>query len=116
MSWIILLLPAQISSAWFSGPRGRAYNTESYFWNAVRFVRGRASTVYRASSSVECLGRRCLECCACLVWASNQMIVAEKGTGLGRQVHGLSYKAVSGGVGGGFWALLRRVARRATVV
>ena len=28
--------------------------------------------------------------------------MAEKGTGLGRQVHGLSYKAVSGGVGGGF--------------
>ncbi|CAL9016670.1 unnamed protein product, partial [Prunus brigantina] len=39
---------------------------------------------------------------ACLVRASNQTIVAEKGTGLGRQVHGLSYKAVSGGIGGGF--------------
>ncbi|CAL9021400.1 unnamed protein product [Prunus brigantina] len=26
------MLAAQISSAWCSGPRGRAFNTESYFW------------------------------------------------------------------------------------
>ena len=72
------------------------------------------STVRRVRWSV--WFRRCLEYCACLVWTSYQTIVAEKGTGLGRQVHGLSYKAYSGGVGGGFRAVLRRVARRATVV
>ncbi|KAL6284145.1 hypothetical protein ACE6H2_015074 [Prunus campanulata] len=78
-------------TAWCSGPRGRALTCGVLLLGAVRLCAGvpARSTVRRDVDVGEVF-----KWCACLNSTSNQTIVAERGTDLGRQVHSLSYKAV----------------------
>ncbi|CAL8076828.1 unnamed protein product [Prunus armeniaca] len=80
--------------AWCSGPRGCALTRDVLLLDAVRLCAGvpARSTVRRDDDEVRIEDD--LNVAPVLRSTPSQTIVAERGTDLGRQVHGLSYKAV----------------------
>ncbi|CAL8152710.1 unnamed protein product [Prunus armeniaca] len=80
--------------AWYSGPRGCASTRDVLLLDAVRLCAGMPAqfTVRRDDDEVRVEDG--LKFAPVLHSTPNQTIVAERGTNLGRQVHGLSYKAV----------------------
>ncbi|CAL2224583.1 unnamed protein product [Prunus armeniaca] len=80
--------------AWCSGPGGCALTRDVLLLDAVRLCAGvpARSTVRRDDDEVRIEDD--LNVAPVLRSTPSQTIVAERGTDLGRQVHGLSYKAV----------------------
>ncbi|CAL2259839.1 unnamed protein product [Prunus armeniaca] len=81
-------------TAWCSGPRGCASTRDVLLLDAVQLCAGvpAQSTVRRDDDEVRVEDG--LNVAPILRSTPNQTIVAERGTDLDRQVHGLSYKAV----------------------
>ena len=91
---LIKLLAVANLMAWCSGPRGCASTRDVLLLDAVQLCAGvpARSTVRQGDDEVRV--KDGLNVAHVLRSTPNQTIMAKRGTNLGCQVHGLSYKAV----------------------